>query len=128
MLDTAGISRESVYITNTVKCFPRDGKKARPPEKYEIEACKNHLLAEIGQIKPKVIITLGKVPTELLLNVRNTPMKDIAGSIFDYSKDIIILPCWHPSFLMQYGRNTTDKAVEIFRKAKKFCIAEMKRN
>lgn len=127
MLEAANIDRDSVYITNTVKCFPRENKKARKPEKYEVEACKSHLLAEIAEIKPSVIVTLGRAPAELLLNIRaTTNIASIAGSIFEHSKNTIILPNWHPSFLMQYGKSHTEKAINVFRKAKQYITKQHK--
>ena len=43
MLTDLGIHRENVYITNTVKCRPVEGKKNRPPKKEEIQSCKSWL-------------------------------------------------------------------------------------
>jgi len=55
-LDNAGISRDDVYITNTVKCRPPNN---RLPNKTEKEACQPYLQKEIEIIKPKIICVLG---------------------------------------------------------------------
>ena len=55
-LENAGISREDIYITNTVKCRPPNN---RLPSKAEKETCRPYLQKEIEIIKPKIICVLG---------------------------------------------------------------------
>jgi len=55
-LEEAGISRDEVYITNTVKCRPPDN---RVPNKTEKESCQDYIAKEIQIIKPKIICVLG---------------------------------------------------------------------
>ena len=55
-LEEAGISRDSVYITNVVKCRPPNN---RVPSVLERERCKTYLEGEIAIIKPKIICILG---------------------------------------------------------------------
>ncbi len=63
-LENAGISRESVYITNVVKCRP---PKNRIPIVSEREACGNYLQKEIAIIKPKIICVLGNTAFNSIL-------------------------------------------------------------
>jgi len=55
-LEEAGISRDDVYITNTVKCRPPNN---RVPSKTEKERCQGYIAKEIQIIKPKIICVLG---------------------------------------------------------------------
>ncbi|MCV0398693.1 MAG: uracil-DNA glycosylase [Nitrosarchaeum sp.] len=55
-LESAGIDRDSVYITNVVKCRPPNN---RVPSVVERDTCKEYLQKEISIIKPKVICVLG---------------------------------------------------------------------
>ncbi|MGD2106675.1 MAG: uracil-DNA glycosylase [Nitrosopumilaceae archaeon] len=55
-LENAGISREDIYITNTVKCRPPNN---RVPSKIEKETCQDYIRNEIDIIKPKIICVLG---------------------------------------------------------------------
>ena len=55
-LENAGVSRDDVYITNTVKCRP---PKNRVPSVKEKETCNEYLQKEIEIIKPKMICVLG---------------------------------------------------------------------
>jgi uracil-DNA glycosylase family 4 len=55
-LEEAGVSRDEVYITNTVKCRP---PKNRIPNTLEKERCHNYIQKEIQIINPKIICILG---------------------------------------------------------------------
>ena len=63
-LDDVGVSRESVYITNVVKCRP---PKNRVPSSDERETCKEYLKQEISIIKPKIICILGNTAFNSIL-------------------------------------------------------------
>jgi len=55
-LENVGVTRDEVYITNTVKCRP---PKNRVPSVLEREACQEYIQKEIEIIKPKIICVLG---------------------------------------------------------------------
>jgi DNA polymerase len=57
LLDIAGLSRPSVFITNVVKCRPPNN---RDPEPDEISACSSYLDRQIALINPRIIVTLGR--------------------------------------------------------------------
>lgn len=63
-LKSAGVSRESVYITNIVKCRPPDN---RVPTNTEQESCAEYLENEIQIINPKIICVLGNTAFASLL-------------------------------------------------------------
>jgi len=67
-LEFAGFSRESIYITNLVKCRP---PKNRIPKTEEREQCKKYLEAEIDLIKPKIICVLGNTAFHTILGGNN---------------------------------------------------------
>lgn len=123
MLKEAGIERHNLYITNTVHCRPTKNDKGqanRPPKPAEIKACKDWMLEEIREIKPAVIMPLGLVACKALLGkYMNVPLDVAAGLKIErpeYSPAIII-PNYHPSYLMGRRKDLTTKAIEIFRKA-----------
>jgi DNA polymerase len=64
MLENAGIKRETVFITNIVKCRPPEN---RQPLTDEREACYPYLLRQLDLIQPKIIALVGRVPAETLL-------------------------------------------------------------
>ena len=63
-LEEAGVSRESVYITNVVKCRPPNN---RVPNNDERDACSKYLKQEISLIKPKIICILGNTAFNSIL-------------------------------------------------------------
>lgn len=67
MLDAAcrlcGITREQVYITNIIHCHPEGNRAPRPTE---IANCIGYLVNELRIIKPKLIITLGTIPRDIM--------------------------------------------------------------
>ncbi len=82
-------------IINIVKCRPPMNRKPTPSE---IRACLPHLIKQINDMKPKMIVALGAVPSYVLVN-RKEVIKNI-GKIFQsrYGK-VIIFP--HPSFILR---------------------------
>lgn len=63
-LEFAGISRDSVYITNIIKCRP---PKNRVPKQQERDACMGYLESELKIIKPKIICIMGNTAYHSLL-------------------------------------------------------------
>ncbi len=64
MLEKAGLSRESVYITNVVKCRPPNN---RVPTELERNACIEYLNNEIKLINPKIICIMGNTASSSIL-------------------------------------------------------------
>ncbi len=63
MIDVIGLDREDVYVTNVVKCRPPNN---RNPTSDEIAHCMGILERQIELVNPKLIVTLGNVPTQAL--------------------------------------------------------------
>lgn len=57
LLESIGLRREEVFITNVIKCRPPGN---RDPQAEELEACKPYLDRQIEIIRPRVIVTLGR--------------------------------------------------------------------
>ena len=78
-LRDAGLVRSDVRITNCVRCRPPDN---RDPHKQELSNCKSYLESEIAAVDPELVITLGKVPSEHLLD-RSVAVTKEAGEVVD---------------------------------------------
>ncbi|MGZ7065722.1 MAG: uracil-DNA glycosylase [Candidatus Aminicenantales bacterium] len=91
---------DEVYITNVVKCRPPEN---RVPCRDEVESCWPYLARQIELIQPKVIVTLGKTPTEYFVPGR-AAMGDLRGKYGDY-KGIPVMPTFHPSYLIRNEGN-----------------------
>ena len=120
LLESAGIKREEVYITNILKDRPPGN---RNPEKEEIEACTPYLERQIETIKPKIICTLGNYATEYILEKYGLEDKiqgisKIHGKIFSVDK-IKIAPLYHPA-VATYNSNMKEALKEDFKILRKF--------
>ena len=106
LLDTIlaelGWTLDDVYVTNLVKCYLAAGL---PLKSNWIDSCLPYLIAQIGAIKPKVIITLGKDASVVLL--AEDPKKALGKirqqRVYDYAPDIRVIPTYHPSYLLRGG-------------------------
>jgi uracil-DNA glycosylase family 4 len=90
------IKRAEVYICNIVKCRPPNN---RNPEPDEVETCIGFVKKQIRAIHPTVIVTLGNVPTQNLLNTKQGITK-LRGVWHEY-EGIPVMPTFHPSYLLR---------------------------
>ncbi len=91
-----GIKRADVYICNIVKCRPPGN---RNPEPDEVAACIGFVKKQIAAINPKVIVTLGNVPTQNLLGTKQGITK-LRGTWQSYG-GIPVMPTFHPAYLLR---------------------------
>jgi uracil-DNA glycosylase family 4 len=56
LLDSNGLRRRDIYVTNVVKCRPPDN---RTPTRDEIKACRSYLDYELNAVKPEYVLLLG---------------------------------------------------------------------
>ena len=91
---------DEVYITNIVKCRPPEN---RVPHREEQAACLPYLARQIELIRPKVIVTLGKTPTDYFAPGREG-MTARRGRFGDY-RGIPVMPTFHPSYLVRNEGN-----------------------
>ncbi|MGD2104582.1 MAG: uracil-DNA glycosylase [Anaerolineae bacterium] len=91
LLNSIGLTREQVYITNVIKCRPPGN---RDPLPREVNACEPYLDRQIELIEPTVVVTLGRFsmarafPNARISHVHGDPRK-IGG--------IVYYPMYHPA-------------------------------
>ena len=96
ILEAIEVPRESVYITNIVKCRPPQNRKPLPDE---IAACIPYLHRQLEIIKPKVILALGSTAGEALLGVRKS-LGELRGKVHTYN-GIPLIVTYHPAALLR---------------------------
>jgi uracil-DNA glycosylase len=96
ILEAIEVPRESVYITNIVKCRPPQNRKPLPDE---IAACIPYLHRQIEIIKPKVILALGSTSAEAMLGVRKS-LGELRGKVHTYN-GIPLIVTYHPAALLR---------------------------
>ena len=99
LLNSAGLSREDIFITNTILCRPEDN---RNPAKDEVENCRDRLDRLIFIMRPKVIVTIGNFATERILGKKG--ITSLRGKIFEKDGKKIV-PVIHPANYLYSGRN-----------------------
>ena len=105
MLAAIGISREQVYITNIVKCRPPNN---RDPKPHEAQQCRAYLEAQIEQLAPRVILSVGRVSAHNLLNT-NQPVGKLIRQMHKLpGTEIPVKVTYHPAYLL---RNPSAKAI-----------------
>ena len=113
-LSEAGIDRETVMITNTVKCRPPNN---RDPTPEEMEACRPFLLSELeGR---ELVILLGRSAIKDILGYSG-PMKDIVNVIHEKEingRTVRFLPTYHPMACI-YNKGSRIALAETMSKAK----------
>lgn len=101
-----GYSRDNVFIGNIVKCRPPGN---REPLKNEVDACLPFLHCQIEVLKPRVIVCLGRIAMNNLLDSSYSIMAK-RGQQFEF-KGIPVIPTYHPSYVLhQKTREGISKA------------------
>lgn len=99
-----GLERESVYITNVVKCRPPGN---RDPKPEEIAECSPYLQQQLAHIRPRVIVTLGNPATKTMLQT-TTGITKLRGTSHTFSYpggSATLVPTFHPSAVLRNQMN-----------------------
>ncbi len=96
LLEGIGLSRDDVYIANTLKCRPPGNRDPMPDE---IEQCEGYLFRQIELIQPKVIATLGNFATKLLSGkpVGITRLRGREQEVTLAGRRLLLYPLYHPA-------------------------------
>jgi uracil-DNA glycosylase len=106
LLAGIGMSRDVVYICNTLKCRPPGN---RDPQPEEIEACEPHLFRQIELIQPKLVATLGNFATKLLSGKPNgiTQVHGRPQQVTLGGNEVTLYPIFHPAAALYTPRMLT---------------------
>jgi uracil-DNA glycosylase len=96
MIEAMGLQRQDVYICNVVKCRPPEN---RTPEKDEVSTCSPFLLRQLDAIAPKVIVCLGSVAAQTLLET-NRGISHFRGEWLDF-RGRKLMATYHPAYLLR---------------------------
>jgi DNA polymerase len=97
-----GLTRDSVYIANILKCRPdTPGQPTgnRKPTLEEMHTCIPFLHEQIDLIQPKVIVALGGTAVEGLLG-KTAGITRLRGTWQSY-RNIPLMPTYHPAYLLR---------------------------
>lgn len=98
MLKAISYPRESVYIANIVKCRPPEN---RNPQHDEALHCAPYLHRQIELVAPRVILAVGKVAAQNLLQT-DLPIGKMRGNQYHYAAlNIPVIVTYHPAYLLR---------------------------
>jgi DNA polymerase len=96
MIEACTLSRDQVYILNTVKCRPPGN---RNPEPTEITNCRPFFEEQLRVIRPEYIVCLGLVAAQTLM-ATTLSIGRLRGRFYRYH-DSKVLATYHPSYLLR---------------------------
>jgi uracil-DNA glycosylase len=103
-LESAGIDRRDVYVTNVVKHFKFEERGKRrihqTPRKGEIDACTPWLDTEIKLIRPRGLVTLGATAAKALLG-SGFRLTQHRGELLESGLAPVVAATIHPSAIVR---------------------------
>jgi uracil-DNA glycosylase len=118
MIERSGLER--VFITNLVRCNPRDeAGRNRDPTRDEIAHCREHFRAELALARPRIVACLGRMAWQ-----------ELAGSSFAFLPqrgkaelvgNVLLFPMYHPAFVNR-GAYPVGRYAKDFARLSRLCI------
>ncbi|MGE5579991.1 MAG: uracil-DNA glycosylase [Bacillota bacterium] len=101
MLESIGLQRKEVFIANIVKCRPPGNRLPLPPE---VEVCLPNLRAQIRIVDPKIIVLLGALASQTLINPALRVTRDRGKWFNKDGRNFLVT--FHPAAVLrdEYGK------------------------
>lgn len=113
MMQEAGLSREkNIFITNTAKCRPPEN---RDPKPAETAACREWLDKQIEIIKPKIIVCVGRISAQKIID-KGFKVTQQHGEFIEQN-GILYTATYHPAAILR-NINNKPAAIEDWKKIK----------
>jgi uracil-DNA glycosylase family 4 len=96
MIEAMGLRRSDVYICNVVKCRPPEN---RAPERDEVAACSPFLFRQIDLVAPKVIVCLGSIAAQTILETTRG-ISQFRGQWLEF-RGRKLMATYHPAYLLR---------------------------
>ena len=120
MLLAIGLRREQAYIANILKCRPPDNREPTPAE---AASCRPFLHRQIALIRPRIILAVGRIAAQNLLETE-TQIGKLRGRVHAFgSTRIPLVVTYHPAYLLRSPREKR-KAWDDLRLARRALAAE----
>jgi DNA polymerase len=97
MLKAIGLAREQVFIANILKSRPPNN---RDPKPEEVRACIPYLFRQIELVNPAVILCVGRIAAQTLLEV-DTPIGKLRGAVHRIAANRPMIVTYHPAYLLR---------------------------
>jgi DNA polymerase len=110
MLAMIGLSRDRIYITNSIKCRPPQN---RDPLNTEKEACAPYLQKQLQMMDPKIIVCLGRISAMEMIKP-DFKITQEHGQFFE-KNGRLMTAIYHPAALLRDGDKKPDTFVDLKR-------------
>jgi DNA polymerase len=117
MLRAIGLNRDQVFIANILKCRPPNN---RDPHIDEIKSCHDYLQRQQQLIKPKIMLAVGRIAAQALLNTTE-PLAKLRGKVHTLNNTPLVV-VYHPAYLLR-SLSEKRKAWQDLQLAKQTVIA-----
>jgi len=118
MLTAINYPRDAVYIANIVKCRPPDN---RNPQQDEALRCAPYLHRQIELVAPRVILAVGKVAAQSLLQT-DLSISKMRGNQYHYAAlNVPVIVTYHPAYLLRSPKEKS-KAWQDLKMLRSFLI------
>ena len=97
MLKAIGLSRDQVFIANILKSRPPNN---RDPQPAEVRACIPYLFRQIELVNPTLILCVGRIAAQTLLETQITIGK-LRGKLHRLSSGRPVVVTYHPAYLLR---------------------------
>lgn len=108
MMEMIGLKRESVYITNIVKCRPPQN---RDPLNTEKDTCIGYLRRQTALLRPKIIVCLGRIAAMELIRPDFKITRD-HGQFFE-KNGVLMTALYHPAALLRDSSKKPETFVDL---------------
>lgn len=129
-LAAAGISRDDIWITNTVRCYAgreRNGRiENRPAAAREIASCKVWMDLELQMVNPQVILTVGAPAAKTLIHPEFR-LREQRGQTEKRADGRLIVATIQPAYVMRLtslvDQQASDEARALFNADVRLAVA-----
>jgi uracil-DNA glycosylase len=97
MLKAIGLRREQVFIANILKSRPPNNRDPRPEE---VRACLPYLFRQIELVNPKLILCVGRIAAQTLLET-DTSIGKLRGQLHRIAGNRPMIVTYHPAYLLR---------------------------
>lgn len=116
ILAAVNLTRDQVYLTNTVKCraaVQEGGRmKNRPPKTTETRACNPYLQGQMEAVKPEIVLCLGGPAAKTLINKDLKITKD-RGKWYDLDNGARAMATFHPAYVLRQRGDDLDNTKRL---------------
>ncbi|NCC96039.1 MAG: uracil-DNA glycosylase [Synergistales bacterium] len=112
LMEEASVPRESVFISNVVRCRPPEN---RAPKPGEVSACLGWLQELVWLLRPEIVVTVGNVPSRLFLDTKEgiTSLRGRFHRAVFAGVEVLVRPIFHPSYLLRNRSREAGKPLDL---------------